>query len=171
MFEEFTEEYFLKQAKAFGDEIGVDTRTGSVYMDMAAGHCLRAAFFFANLQELFNMFSLDTCYADVLDDKAEEWGLYRHPAMPAVFNATFEGTKPEEGERFFAEGSGYYFTVIAGEEDGTIRLQAETEGTEVNTLSAGTEIIPVDDIDGLEARILGRFTRSAPMRRMMMHSG
>lgn len=155
MFEEFTEEYFLKQAKAFGDEVGVDTRTGSVYMDMAAGHCLRAAFFFANLQELFNMFSLDTCYADVLDDKAEEWGLSRHPATAAVFNATFEGTKPEEGERFFAEGSGYYFSVIVDEADGTIRLQAETEGTEVNTLSAGTEIVPIDDVDGLEAAHLG----------------
>lgn len=155
MFEEYTEEYFLKQAKAFGDEVGVDTRMGSVYMDMAAGHCLRAAFFFANLQELFNMFSLDTCYADVLDDKAEEWGLSRHPATAAVFDATFEGMKPEEGERFFAEGSGYYFTVIVDEEDGAIRLLAETEGTEVNTLSPGTEIVSVDDIDGLEEARLG----------------
>ena len=33
MFEEFNEEYFLSQARAFGDELGVDTRTGSVYMD------------------------------------------------------------------------------------------------------------------------------------------
>lgn len=155
MFEEFTEEYFLKQAKAFGDEAGVDTRMGSVYMDMAAGHCIRAAFFFANLRELFNMFSLDTCYADVLDDKAEEWGLTRHPAAAAVFHATFKGTQPEEGDRFFAEGSGHYFTVIVDEEDGTIRLQAETEGTEVNTLSAGTDVIPIDDIDGLEAAYLG----------------
>lgn len=155
MFEEFTEEYFLKQAKAFGDEAGVDTRMGSVYMDMAAGHCIRAAFFFANLRELFNMFSLDTCYADVLDDKAEEWGLTRHPATAAVFHAAFEGTQPEEGDRFFAEGSGYYFTVVIDEEDGTVCLQAETEGTEANTLSAGTDVIPVDDIDGLEAAYLG----------------
>lgn len=155
MFEEFTEEYFLKQAKAFGDERGVDTRTGSVYMDMAAGHCIRAAFFFANLSELFNMFALDTCYADVLDDKAAEWGLTRHPATAAIFNATFEGTQPEEGDRFFAEDSEYYFTVIKDEDDGTLRLQSETEGAEVNTLSAGTEIVPVDDIDGMEAAHLG----------------
>lgn len=155
MFEEFNEEYFLSQARALGDELGVDTRTGSVYMDMAAGHCLRAAFFFANLQELFNMFALDTCYADVLDDKAEEWGLTRHPATAAVFNAVFEGTKPGEGERFFSEGSGYYFTAVINDEDGTVRLQAETEGIEVNILSAGTEVIPVDDIEGLEAAYLG----------------
>lgn len=155
MFEEFTEEYFLKQAKAFGDERGVDTRTGSVYMDMAAGHCIRAAFFFANLSELFNMFALDTCYADVLDDKAAEWGLTRHPATAAIFNATFEGAQPEEGDRFFAEDSEYYFTVIKDEDDGTLRLQSETEGAEVNTLSAGTEIVPVDDIDGMEAAYLG----------------
>ena len=80
MFEEYTYDYFMAQAKTLGDQLGVDTRIGSVYMDMAAGHCIRAAFFFANLQELFTMFALDTCYADVLDDKAEEWGLTRHPA-------------------------------------------------------------------------------------------
>lgn len=160
MFEEFTEEYFLKQAKSFGDELGVDTRTGSVYMDMAAGHCIRAAFFFANLSELFNMFALDTCYADVLDDKAEEWGLTRHPASAAVFNATFVGTQPEEGDRFFAEDSEYYFRVVVDEEDSTLRLEAETEGAEVNTLSAGTEIVPVDDIDGLEEAYLGEIYKN-----------
>lgn len=154
MFEEFTEEYFLTQAKAFGEELGVDTRTGSVYMDMAAGHCLRAAFFFANMSELFNMFALDTCYADVLDDKAAEWGLTRHPATPAVFNAVFEGETPEVGARFFAEDTEYYFIVIEVE-DNVLRLQAEQEGSQCNTLSAGTEITPVDDMDDLEAAYLG----------------
>ncbi|MEZ3491585.1 MAG: baseplate J/gp47 family protein [Lachnospiraceae bacterium] len=154
MFEEFTEEYFLAQARALGDEIGVDTRTGSVYMDMAAGHCLRAAFFFANLSEMFNMFALDTCYADVLDDKAAEWGMTRHPAIPPVFNAVFTGTIPKAGSRFFAEDSSYYFIAVEGE-DGTLRLEAETEGTECNTLSAGIGIMPVDDIENLEYVRLG----------------
>lgn len=155
MFEEFTQDYFLSQAKALGDELGVDTRTGSVYMDMAAGHCIRAAFFFANLSELFNMFALDTCYADVLDDKAAEWGLTRHPATAAVFNGVFTGTPPEPGDRFFAEDSEYYFTVVEDEETETLHLRAETVGAECNTLSAGTPITPVDDIDGLESAFLG----------------
>lgn len=154
MFEEFTEEYFLAQARALGDELGVDTRTGSVYMDMAAGHCLRAAFFFANLGEMFNMFALDTCYADVLDDKAAEWGMTRHPAVPAVFNATFTGATPRAGSRFFAQDSSHYFTVTEGE-DGILRLEAETEGTECNILSAGTVVTPVDDIENLENACLG----------------
>lgn len=154
MFEEFTEEYFLSQARDFGDELGVDTRNGSVYMDMAAGHCLRAAFFFANLSELFNMFALDTCYADVLDDKAAEWGMARHPAAPAVFNAVFTGAVPRVGSRFFAEDSSYYFMVVE-DEDGTLRLEAETEGTECNVLSAGTRIVPVDDVENLEDAWLG----------------
>ena len=38
MFEQYTEEYFVDQAKAMGEELGVDTRQGSVYMDAAAGH-------------------------------------------------------------------------------------------------------------------------------------
>lgn len=157
MFEEFTEEYFLAQARALGDELGVDTRTGSVYMDMAAGHCLRAAFFFANLSELFNMFALDTCYADVLDDKAAEWGMERHPATSAVFNASFVGTIPPVGSRFFAEDSSYYFMVIEND-DGTIQLEAETEGAECNTLSAGTVIVPVSEIEGLKESYLGEIS-------------
>ena len=154
MFEEFTEEYFLTQARALGDELGVDTRNGSVYMDMAAGHCLRAAFFFANLKEMFNMFALDTCYADVLDDKAAEWGITRHPATSAIFDVVFVGTAPIVGTRFFAEDSDYYFMVIEGD-DGTLRLEAETEGTECNILSAGTSVVPVDDVEGLEEAYLG----------------
>ncbi len=154
MFEEFTEEYFLTQARALGDELGVDTRNGSVYMDMAAGHCLRAAFFFANLSEMFNMFALDTCYADVLDDKAAEWGMTRHPASPAVYNAVFTGAEPKVGSRFFAEDSNYYFIVIESE-DGVLRLEAEEDGVECNVLSAGTSVTPVEDIDNLEEACLG----------------
>lgn len=155
MFETFTEQYFREQAKALGDELGVDTRDGSIYMDMAAGHCLRAAFFFQNLEEMFNMFALDTCYADVLDDKAAEWGLTRHPASAAVFNATFVGTRPSAGDRFFADDTDYYFITTEDEEDGTLRLICETDGTAPNTLSAGTTITPVDDIEGLEEAYLG----------------
>lgn len=157
MFEEFTEEYFLSQARDFGNELGVDTRTGSVYMDMAAGHCLRAAFFFANLKELFNMFALDTCYADVLDDKAAEWGMTRHPATPATFHGVFDGATPAVGDRFFATDSEYYFTLIESEEGGLL-LEAETEGAECNTLSAGTELTPVDDIENLEAAYIGEIS-------------
>jgi len=155
MFEEYTESYFLAQARALGDELGVDTRTGSVYMDMAAGHCLRAALFFANLSEVFNMIALDTCYGDILDDKAAEWGLERHPATAAVFNATFIGTQPEAGDRFFAADSEYYFTVIVDEELDGLYLEADTEGADLNTLSAGTAVTPVDDIEGLQEAYLG----------------
>jgi uncharacterized phage protein gp47/JayE len=154
MFEEFTEEYFITQAKALGNELGVDTRNGSVYMDMAAGHCLRAAFFFANLRELFNMFALDTCYADVLDDKATESGLERHEATPAVFYGVFEGAQPSVGDRFFVENTNYYFTVIE-DDNGANLLEAETDGTECNTLSAGALLLPVYDIEGLESATLG----------------
>jgi uncharacterized phage protein gp47/JayE len=102
---------------------------------------------------MFNMFALDTCYADVLDDKAAEWGMSRHDATPALFNASFVGTLPAAGSRFFAENTSYYFTVT--EADGILLFEAETEGTDCNTLSAGTVVMPVDDIDGLESASLG----------------
>ena len=44
--------------------------------------------------------------------------------------------------------------VIEGE-DGELRLEAETEGTECNILSAGVQITPVDDIENLQEARLG----------------
>jgi hypothetical protein len=35
VFEEFTEDYFMDQARALGEEYGVDTRQGSLFMDAA----------------------------------------------------------------------------------------------------------------------------------------
>ena len=78
----------------------------------------------------------------------------RHPSSSAVFNAIFIGAAPKVGSRFFAEDSSYYFMVIEGE-DGELRLEAETEGTECNILSAGVQITPVDDIENLQEARLG----------------
>ena len=78
----------------------------------------------------------------------------RHVATAAIFRGVFNGTTPEVGDRFFAIDTEYYFTLIETD-SGEMLLEAQTEGTECNTLSAGTELIPVDDIDGLEGAYLG----------------
>lgn len=55
MFEEFTEDYFMDQARALGEEYGVDTRQGSLFMDAATGHCIRIAKFMNDLSIAFEM--------------------------------------------------------------------------------------------------------------------
>lgn len=159
MFEQFTEQYFLNQAKEMGDELGIDTRTGSIYMDAAAGHCIRAAFFFQNLKDTLNMLAIDTSYGDALDSWAGIYGMSRHPAKRSVWGATFLPEDDEElpeigdGERFFDDITGYYF--LTETIDGVMRFVAEQAGAETNRISPGTDLVPVDDIDGLGEAILG----------------
>lgn len=69
MFEEFTEDYFMDQARALGEEYGVDTRQGSLFMDAATGHCIRIAKFMNDLSTAFEMLAVDTCTGDVLTER------------------------------------------------------------------------------------------------------
>ena len=85
MFEEFTEDYFMDQARALGEEYGVDTRQGSLFMDAATGHCIRIAKFMNDLSTAFEMLAVDTCTGDVLTEKAAQDGIYRQSATPSYY--------------------------------------------------------------------------------------
>lgn len=162
MYEQYDEQYFLQKAKEMGEERGVDTRQGSIYMDAASGHAIRTAMFMSDLDEIMNMFSLDTCYGEVLDDRAGEHGLTRHAATPSIWTATFTPAEDdddnplplelEDGMEFFSEDSEYYFTLKIDNSGLTpvYYLTAEEPGIETNTIPTGTSIVPVDDIDNLE---------------------
>ena len=65
--DEADEEYWLEQAEELGEDLDVDTREGSVYMDAAAGHCMRTAKFYSDLSMVFEMLAVDTCGGDMLD--------------------------------------------------------------------------------------------------------
>lgn len=151
MFEQYTEEYFLEQARAMGEALGVDTRQGSVYMDAAAGHCLRAAKFMNDLSMVFEMLAVDTCSGDILEEKAAQDGIIRHPSTPSYWNVIFEGTVPDSGTRFFCKD--HYFSLVKLDEK--LLLEAEVNGTETNTLVPGETVIPVYNIDGLLSCTLG----------------
>ena len=69
MFEEYTEEYLMSQAREMGQTLGVDTRQGSVYMDACTGHVMRVAKFYEDLRMAFSMFSDESCVGTVLDQK------------------------------------------------------------------------------------------------------
>ncbi len=162
MYEQYDEQYFYQKAKEMGQDLGVDVRQGSIYMDAAAGHIVRTAMFMTDLDDLQDMFSIDTCYGEVLDDRAAEHALTRHAATPSVWIATFTPAEDDEGNpleldledgmEFFSEDSEYYFTLTI-DNSGTspvYYLTAEEAGIETNTIPTETVIVPVDDIDNLE---------------------
>lgn len=153
MFEQFTEDYFMEQAREMGDALGVDTREGSVYMDAAAGHCIRAAKFYEDLRSVFGLLFADSCTGDVLDEWAAQKQVYRKAATPSYYVPVFEGVAPANlvGDRFMA--GGYYF-VLVGEGEG-FYLQSELTGTKTNYLPKGERLIPVRNTMGLRAAVLG----------------
>lgn len=151
MFEEFTEDYFMDQARALGEEYGVDTRQGSVYMDAATGHCIRIAKFMNDLSTAFEMLAVDTCTGDILTEKAAQDGIYRQSATSSYYNVEFTGTTPELGSRFFVDS--YYFKLVSV--DDTLLLESETLGTATNYILEGKNVVPVYEVSGLEACTLG----------------
>ena len=153
MFEQFTEEYFMDQARAMGDDLGVDTREGSIYMDAAAGHCIRAAKFYEDLRQMFNMLAADTCSGEVLDEWAKQKQVFRKSATPSYYIPIFQGVSPAEliGDRFMV---GEYYFVLVQEAD-SFYLQSEVLGTATNYLIEGQTIIPVRNTMGLTSATLG----------------
>lgn len=154
MFDEFTEEYFMDQAKSMGQKLGVDTRQGSVYMDAATGHCFRAAKFYNDLRMSFEMMFIDTCTDEILEEKAKERGIIRKQATAAYYNVSFEGVEAAEmvGNRFMV--SGYYFTLENCFND--YFLKSEVQGTNANALLPGQPIIPVKNTLNLVSSTLGK---------------
>lgn len=153
MFEQFTEDYFMEQAREMGDALGVDTREGSVYMDAASGHCIRTAKFYEDLRSVFNMLFADTCTGDVLDEWAAQKQVYRKAATSSYYEPVFDGVAPADlvGDRFMA--GGYYFVVVQDGEK--FYLQSELTGTMTNYLLKGERLIPVRNTMGLKSATLG----------------
>ncbi len=151
--ENITEEYLESQAIAMGAALGVDTREGSVYMDAAKGHILRTAKFFTDLRSVDEMIALDSCYGNILEEKASERNISRKDATPAQYRVSFTGVESSNylGKRFFVDS--YFFVLI--QEDNLILLEAETSGVAVNYLTSGSAVIPVENISNLTACTLG----------------
>lgn len=148
-----TEDYLQEQAIALGKELGVDTREGSVYMDAAQGHIIRTAKFFNDLRSVDEMLALDTCYGEILEEKAAERNIYRKAATPAQYKVTFAGVESSNylGKRFFVDS--YFFILIQDGEQ--ILLESEISGVAVNYLVAGSAVVPVENINNLTSCTLG----------------
>ncbi len=151
MFEEFTEEYFMDQARALGEEYGIDTRQGSLFMDAATGHCIRSAKFMNDLSTVFEMLAVDTCTGEILTEKAAQDGIYRQEATSAYYKVVIDGIAPDIGSRLFVDG--YYFIFVM-DNDGYL-LESEIKGISANNLLIGSNVVPVYEVNGLRTCTLG----------------
>lgn len=152
MFEdEMDEEYWSDLAEEMGEELGVDVREGSVFMDMQIGHCMRIAKFYGDLSLLHGMIMPDTAAGEFLTEYAALDNIYRKSATSSCWSASFEGTVPEAGTEFMCEDT--YLTLR--NMDGVLCLVANDPGEESNALLPGSDLIPVDNIDDLDSATLG----------------
>ena len=154
MFEEYTEEYLMSQAREMGQTLGVDTRQGSVYMDACTGHVMRVAKFYEDLRMAFSMFSDESCVGEVLEEKASQRLIHRKQATPSYYEAQFQGMAAAEleGDRFMAGGQ--YFTLVPY--DGGYYLEAEAPGSGASHIPEGQTLIPVRNTAGLVSAKVGR---------------
>lgn len=145
--DEITEETLLDQCIDMGDELGVDTNQGSIYRDASDGHIIRAAKFFNDLSQVYQIISINSCTGDVLDEKLKERGMERNPPADtqAVYYVEFVGAEPEEGDLMSCDD--HFGT--AEKLDGKWVFRTEETGTDMNALVPGLPVIPERDVDDL----------------------
>ncbi|WEI91860.1 baseplate J/gp47 family protein [Enterococcus casseliflavus] len=150
--EEYDYEYFINQALSKVPE-GIDTREGSIIYDALAPTCYQLAAFIMQLKNVLLETFVVTATGEYLDYRAQETGLERIEATKAIVRArlTREDGNPFSvamGSRFSSIGDDpVYYTVIAAEEEGIFRLQAEIAGESGNKYIG--VLLPLNNFNGL----------------------
>ncbi|KAB0577223.1 putative phage protein gp47/JayE [Fusobacterium naviforme] len=157
MFEGMTYEILLEDVLSSAPD-GVDTRQGSIFFDAVSGLCIKIAKLYTDLDLVLSMTSIVTAIDDALDAKASEYGIERLRATKAKYNVTFEGVTPQLGERFYSDR--LYFILKEDTAAGVMYLEAEVAGTGGNNVYSGTNAVPVNTIEGLEAATFGTLYES-----------
>lgn len=151
MFEEKTYENLLQDVLDNAPD-DIDTRPGSIFYDAVSGIILKVAKFYTDLELVFSLSKPDTAQGEYLDALASQFGISRHLATKAQYFTKFNGTIPDDGERFFHDG--LYF-VLKKTGDNIPYFEAEEPGTEYNRISYGAAAVPVDTISGLDTAAFG----------------
>lgn len=150
--EAYDYEYFINQALSKVPE-GIDTREGSIIYDALAPTCYQLAAFIMQLKNVLLETFVVTATGEYLDYRAQETGLERIEATKAIVRArlTREDGSPFSvamGSRFSSIGDDpVYYTVIAAEEEGIFRLQAEIAGESGNKYIG--VLLPLNNFNGL----------------------
>lgn len=152
MFEDYTYEWLLEDVLNRAPE-EIDTRPGSIFYDAVSGILIKVAKLYTDIDLIVEMTSVATARDDALDAKAGEYGVVRLAATRAKYRASFTGTMPQVGERFYTDGK--YFILKEDTEAGIYYLEAEKAGSDGNEVYSGTPAIPVNNIEGLISATFG----------------
>lgn len=153
--------YYMEEALA-RVPTGVDTREGSIIYDALAPACYQLATFTMELRNSMLESYVVSATGEYLDLRAEEAGVVRIPATPAVVTVTFtsSGGQPYDvdiGSRFSSIGDEpIYYAVTEKVNDGVYRLTAEESG------SVGNEyvgvLLPLDNFNDFGQALLTEIT-------------
>lgn len=153
MFEDYTYERLLEDVLANAPE-GIDTRQGSIFYDAVSGVLLKVAKLYTDLDIIMQMTTVATATGEALDTRASEYNVHRLAVTRAKYYATFDGTVPEVGERFYYDGD--YFNLRCDVDAGVYYFEAEAPGESGNNVYEGTPAVPVNNISGLISATFGR---------------
>lgn len=148
MFEQYTYEALL-QEMLDNTVAGYDTTETSPLYASYAKTAAQAANAYRALDQVVKLAFITTSEGDYLKMRTAEMDVVAEVATPAVRSGTFNVLPPVDS-RFFAND--VYFTVIQSDPP---LLECEAAGTIGNTLPAGTVLLPLETIQGLETAILG----------------
>ena len=152
MFEVYTYKKLLEDVLASAPE-GIDTRQGSIFYDAIAAIVNKIAKLYSDLDLFFDLTFVTTATGEYLDRRGSEFNMARRQATTAKYLFVYTGTAPEIGSRFF-HVTGYYFTLQKAADD-TLYLEAETPGTECNSILPGDNAVPVVTMPALRSASFG----------------
>ncbi len=149
MFEQYTYENILQEMiDETGPEFDV-SETSPLYASYAMS-AAQTAKFYRSLDRVRELGFASTSEDEYLEKRTSEMGVFFNPAVAAIRTGQFNVPVPV-GSRFFVQD--LHFVVINNE--GNAQLQCEDPGVIGNSIPSGTEMLPLENIDGLETAILG----------------
>ncbi|OCA85220.1 baseplate J/gp47 family protein [Pseudobacillus wudalianchiensis] len=149
MFEQYTSEYLLQEMINETKPEFDTSETSPLYASYAAS-ANQVAKAYRYLNRVLELVFASTSEGEYLEKRTSEMGVFYRSAVAAIRRGDFNISVPI-GSRFFVED--VYF-VVSDNENG-VQLLCEEEGEIGNKFPVGTELLPVESINGLETARLG----------------
>lgn len=146
MYEEMTFEYILELMMEDMPD-GLDTSEGSLIYHACSKCAAQLEEAYIQLGAIYENIYPDTADLDHLVLFGQEKGVYIEEATAAIFKGKFD-VPVEIGSEFSGDDYDYIVTELLDDATHTYKLECEETGTGPNSWTG--EIIPLDDIDGME---------------------
>lgn len=149
MFEQYTYETILQEMIDETSPRFDVSETTPLYASYAMS-AMQTAKFYRYLDRVRELGFASTSEDEYLEKRTSEMGIFFNSAVASIRKGHFNIHIPV-GTRFFVHE--LYFVVVANESD--VLLQCENRGVIGNVVPIGTEMLPVENIQGLETATLG----------------